>query len=50
MGLIRKEIFVCLDCESTGLLPDKDRIIEIAVARFTFDQILQEFETLVDQK
>jgi DNA polymerase III subunit epsilon len=48
MGLIRKEIFVCLDCESTGLLPDKDRIIEIAAARFTFDQILEEFETLID--
>lgn len=48
MGLIRKDIFVCLDCESTGLLPDKDRIIEVAAARFTFDQILDEFETLVD--
>jgi len=48
MGLIRKDIFVCLDCESTGLLPDKDRIIEVAAARFTFDQILNEFETLVD--
>ncbi|MBX7067183.1 MAG: DUF3820 family protein [Parachlamydiales bacterium] len=48
MGLIRQDIFVCIDCESTGLDPDKDRIIEIAVARFTFDQILQSFETLVD--
>lgn len=48
MGLIRKDIFICLDCESTGLLPDKDRIIEIAAARFTFDQILEEFETLID--
>lgn len=48
MGLISKEIFVCLDCESTGLHPESDKIIEIAAARFTFDQILQEFETLVD--
>lgn len=48
MGLIRKEIFVCLDCESTGLLTDKDRIIEIAAARFTYDRVLEEFETLVD--
>ncbi len=48
MGLIHTEVFVCLDCESTGLLPEEDRIIEIAAARFTFDQVLQEFETLVD--
>jgi DNA polymerase III subunit epsilon len=48
MGLIRKDTFICIDCESTGLLPDKDRIIEIAAARFTFDQIVQEFETLID--
>lgn len=48
MGLIRKDTFVCIDCESTGLLPDKDRIIEIAAARFTFENILEEYETLVD--
>ncbi|HSX38902.1 MAG TPA: DUF3820 family protein [Chlamydiales bacterium] len=48
MGLIRKDMFVCLDCESTGLQPHHDRIIEIAVARFSFDAILEEFESLVD--
>src|SRR3990167_2466461 len=48
MGLIHQEIFVCLDCESTGLDPANDRIVEIGVARFTFDQILQSFESLVD--
>jgi DNA polymerase-3 subunit epsilon len=48
MGLIRKEVFVCLDCESTGLEPDKDRIVEIAAARFTFDGLIEEFETLID--
>jgi DNA polymerase-3 subunit epsilon len=48
MGLMRKEIFICLDCESTGLQPGTDRIIEIAVARFTFDQILEQYESLID--
>jgi DNA polymerase-3 subunit epsilon len=48
MGLMRKETFICLDCESTGLETDKDRIVEIAVCKFTFDQILEQYETLVD--
>lgn len=48
MGLIHQDIFVCIDCESTGLDPMKDRIIEIAVARFTFDHILQSFESLIN--
>jgi DNA polymerase-3 subunit epsilon len=37
-----------LDCESTGLEPDQDRIVEIAVARFTFEKVLQQFESLVN--
>lgn len=48
MGLINQDIFICLDCESTGLDPEKDRIIEIAVTRFTFGEILEQFETLID--
>ncbi len=48
MSLIQEDVFVCVDCESTGLEPEKDRIIEVAVATFTFDRILQQFETLVD--
>ena len=48
MGLIREEIFVCLDCESTGLDPEKDRVVEVGAARFTFTQVLQSFESLVD--
>ncbi len=48
MGSLQQQIFVCVDCESTGLDPENDRIVEIAVARFTFDQILQQFETLTD--
>ena len=48
MGLIAQEIFVCLDCESTGLEPKTDRIVEVAAARFTLDKVLYQFETLVD--
>lgn len=48
MGLTHQDTFVCLDCESTGLEPHKDRIIEIAAARFTFDHMKQSVETLVD--
>ncbi len=48
MTLLNSEIFVCLDCESTGLDPNEDRIIEIAAARFTFDKILQQFESLIN--
>jgi DNA polymerase III subunit epsilon len=48
MGLINKDTFVCLDCETTGLEPDKDKIIEIAVVRFTFEETIESFETLID--
>jgi DNA polymerase III subunit epsilon len=48
MGLVNKDVFVCLDCETTGLEIDKDQIIEIALVRFNFDQILESFETLID--
>jgi len=48
MGLINKDVFVCLDCETTGLEVDKDRIIEIAMVRFNFDGTIDAFETLID--
>lgn len=48
MGALNKEIFVCLDCETTGLDLEKDQIIEIALVRFNFDQVLDSFETLID--
>ena len=48
MGLVHKDTFVCFDCEATGLDPEKDRIIEIAAARFTFDGIQDSKEDLID--
>lgn len=48
MGLIRQDVFVCIDCESTGLDAEKDRVIEVGIARFTFDRILQSFESLIN--
>ena len=48
MGLLKQEVFVCIDCESTGLDTEKDRIIEIAAAKFTFDGIFDKFETLIN--
>jgi DNA polymerase-3 subunit epsilon len=48
MGLLKNEIFVCLDCETTGLEPEKDRIIEVAAVVFQDDTILDSYETLID--
>lgn len=48
MGLINKDYFVCLDCETTGLDQEKDQIIEIAIARFNFDGVVETYETLID--
>ncbi len=48
MGLLKDELFACLDCESTGLNSQNDRIIEIACVIFTFDRIIDTFETLIN--
>lgn len=48
MSSIQQETFVCLDCESTGLEPTQDRIVEIAVATFSFTEIFEQYESLID--
>lgn len=45
---IEKEIFICLDCETTGLDVENDQIIEIAIAKFTFSEVLDNFESLIN--
>lgn len=50
MGLIDKDTFICLDCETTGLEAKEDRLIEIGVAKFTFSEILETYETLIDPR
>lgn len=47
-GKIEEQTFVCLDCESTGLDPENDLVIEVAAVRFTLTDVLDSFETLVN--
>lgn len=47
---ISEAVFVCIDCETTGLDPEHDRIIEVAAAVFDSKSIFQQFEALIDPK
>lgn len=48
MALLKSTTFVCLDCEFTGLDPENDRIIEMAAAKFTCSEILDQTESLTN--
>jgi DNA polymerase-3 subunit epsilon len=41
---------VCLDCETTGLDPENDRVIELAVVIFRGSEVLYHFESLIDPR
>lgn len=43
-------VFVCVDCETTGLDVEKDAIIEIAAATFKLSGLIETKETLIDPK
>ncbi len=48
MTQLEEEIFVCLDCETTGLDLEKDSIIEVAAVTFNRHQIFKSYESLVN--
>lgn len=48
MKPLEQEVFICLDCETTGLDAEVDQIIEVAVAKFNFGGIIEEFESLIN--
>lgn len=48
MKLLSDEVFICLDCEATGLDIDTDAIIELAAVKFTLSHHLDSFESLID--
>lgn len=48
MSSLEKQTFVCIDCETTGLDPQQDRVIEVAVMRFDAGQIYAQMESLIN--
>lgn len=48
MKKLSETVFVCIDCEATGLEVERDRIIEIAGIRFNLERELGRFSFLVD--
>ncbi len=48
MSDIEKQKFVCIDCETTGLDAQQDRVIEVAIMCFDAHEVYAEMETLVN--
>jgi len=48
MGDIEKQKFICIDCETTGLDAQQDKIIEVAVICFDANQIYGQLEYLIN--
>lgn len=48
MPSLKNEQFVCIDVETTGLDTQKDRVIELAGGIFTLDDMIDDFESLID--
>jgi DNA polymerase-3 subunit epsilon len=46
--LLKNAVFICLDCEFTGLDLEKDRILELAAVRFTLSQQVDQVDFLVN--
>lgn len=45
---LSEQTFVCVDCETTGLEVEQDRIIEVAAVRFTMKDNLDAMESLIN--
>lgn len=45
---IEKQKFICIDCETTGLDPLQDRVIEVAVMCFDGSEVYAQMESLIN--